>query len=312
MTYRSVTALDEPEFALPLPEGRYAVQARVITYDGERNARATDYFAEPEVVLGSDRTLELDARRARPLRPLVVDEDRALEDGSLSVDLVRTRADGLGIGTDDLATLGDRDTAFGVIPSATTAEHGAFHLAADHQLRDPYLTGSWTAGGRTTPLPLLSPVQAPRSDSSLRLPAVSVGAGADSDYAGRDVTGKLVVVSTTRAVVSPLVATAEAHGAAAVLVTRPTPGTTVIQGAASAEVPVVAAPHEAGRVLLAALADQPVTVALDNRRDSRFTYTVPMDFAGAIPESPVLTTRKDDYATLVNDFHAGGADRPTT
>ncbi|MFD6757499.1 S8 family serine peptidase [Streptomyces roseolus] len=220
VTYRSVTALDEPELALTLPEGRYAVQARVITYDGERNARATDYFAEPEVVLDSDRTLELDARRARPLRPLVVDEDRALEDGSLSVDLVRTRADGLGIGT-----------------------------------------------------------------------------------------GKLVVVSTTRAVVSPLVATAEAHGAAAVLVTRPTPGTTVIQGAASAEVPVVAAPHEAGRALLAALADQPITVALDSRRDSRFTYTVPMDFAGAIPESPVLTTRKDDYAKLVNDFHADGADR---
>ncbi|MGC5412358.1 hypothetical protein ACPXCX_53220, partial [Streptomyces sp. DT225] len=74
-------------------------------------------------------------------------------------------------------------------------------------------------------------------------------------------------------------------------------------------VPAVAVSHEQGAELLAALAKGPVTVTLDGRADSRFTYTAPFHAAGAIPERTALTVRTDRFARLVSTFHADGASR---
>ncbi|MEV6105311.1 S8 family serine peptidase [Streptomyces sp. NPDC051940] len=302
--------LDQGEQTLVLPEGRYAVQAILTTYDDRRFVQNLDFFAEPEIAIDADRTITLDARKARPVRADVTDEGRPVQGGVTAVNAMRERPNGVFVGVGTSVDLSDRTTEFGVIPSTTTAEHGRFDLTVDHELRDPVFTGTWQAADSTEPtaMPLLSTVQSPRFDGIRRLTAVDVGTGSAADFAAHDVAGKLVVVRAN-GWLAPQAALAKQYGAAAVLAVRPTAGTTLAQDAGTSPVPMLATPHAAGQALLAALADGPVTVTLRGRMNSRFTYRVPFHAAGAIPADPTVRTTTADYARLDNTYHADGVGR---
>ena len=305
IVYRTATTLGEAEHAITVPQGRYAVQIRLTTYDNGfgTTANATDYFAEPEIVLDDDVVLDADARDAKAFSVEVRGEHRDMEDQSLSVYLGRARADGPGIGVGDFALLSDRDMAFGVIPSRTTAEHGTFDLNADYGLRDPIVTATVSRETRPRPLDIATPLQGGRFSGKVSGEVVAVGAGTEADYAGVDVTGKFVLVATDKGGVAALVATAAAHGAKGFLLTRATPGTRVVNAFGDLALPVAAVTYDDARALVGA------TVTLNGRMDSRFTYSLPLHFDGKVPASPSTTARKGDFAKLANTFHADGVDR---
>ncbi|WP_338702585.1 S8 family serine peptidase [Streptomyces sp. Q6] len=306
---RSLTFLGADTWRTELPEGRYALQALVTTYDAQRYPAAVDTFAEPEFTVDGDRTVAVDARAARPLTARIDGEDRPLERAAVSVTARRTLDDGASAAIGVATGLSDRTSQYGAIPSHSTAERGTFDLTAEHRLRDPLVRGSWTAAHRTTRLDLLTPDLGERSTGAQELTAVDVGTGDDSDYAGRDVSGRLAVVRTN-GWLPPVLATAARHGAAAVLAIRPTGGVTLVQGSAADTLPAVAVSHEQGAPLLRALAEgSPVTVALTGRGDSRFTYTLPFHARGGIPEETTVTGRPAQFAALVNTFSADGTSR---
>ncbi|MEV5766729.1 PA domain-containing protein [Micromonospora sp. NPDC052213] len=148
-----------------------------------------------------------------------------------------------------------------------------------------------------------------RFDGTRRLSAVDVGTGQPADYTGKDVTGKLVVARSSAFSVGTLVRTAVEKGAAGLLVTRDTPGATQVLHNTGVTIPVVAATYEDGQALLDQLARGPVTVALNGRSESRYAYTVPLNFDGVLPADPTVRTQKADYAELRNEFHSDVTDR---
>ena len=305
---KSVTLMGEGTWRTVLPEGHYALQALVTTYDNQRYVSALDHFAEPEFAVEGDRTVAIDAREARALTARVDGENRPLERAAISVTARRTLDDGASAAIGTATGLSNRTTRFGAIPSHTTAEQGTFDITAEHRLRDPLVRGEWTAAGRTTALDLLTSDTGRRFDGTRKLAAVDVGTGTEADFAGRDVTGKLAVVRANGWLV-PAIAAAAEHGAAAVLAVRPTEGASLVQDDGNAAVPAFGVSHAQGAQLFAALADGPVTVTLAGRTDSRFTYTLPFHAAGAVPDRTTVTTRPDQYARLVNTFHADGEAR---
>ncbi|MEV0647900.1 S8 family serine peptidase [Phytomonospora sp. NPDC050363] len=307
VVYRTATTLGEAEHSITVPQGRYAVQIRLTTYDdGFGTAIAsTDYYGEPEIVLDEDVTLDADARDAVDVTAGVRGEKRPMEAQSVSVHLGRVRADGAGIGLGDFDLLTDGDSVYGVIPSVTKARHGEFTLNIGHELRDPILTATIASGHRTKALDVLSSVVGLRFDGDVRGSVVAVGAGTEADYAGLDVTGKLVLAVTDQpGGLTARIATAAAHGAAGLLQTRATPGTTAVSAFGDVVLPAAAVPYDAGRDLIAALGGGAVTVTLKGRMDSRFTYSLPVQFDGKIPARPTATADRDDFAKLANDFHA--------
>ncbi|MFG2924882.1 S8 family serine peptidase [Streptomyces sp. NPDC048305] len=305
----SVTFLGESTWQTRLPEGHYALQALVSTYDSNRSPLAVDTFAEPEFTVDGDRTVHIDAREAHPLTARVQGESRPLERAALAVTARRTLDDGATAAIGLATGVSDRTTRYGAIPSSTKAVRGTFDLTAEHRLRDPLLRATWTAAGRTHRIDeVLTPDLGRRFTGTRKLAAVYVGTGTEADYAGRDLTGKIAVVRANDWLV-PLLATAAGHGAAAVLAIRPTEGATLVQDNGNSAVPALAIGRDQGTELLAALATKPVAITLAGRSDSRFTYTAPFHATGAVPERTDLTTRTDRFARLVNTFHADGAAR---
>ncbi|WP_328902867.1 S8 family serine peptidase [Streptomyces sp. NBC_00441] len=302
---QSLTFMGEDTWETQLPEGEYALQALVTTYDTSRIPLAVDTFAEPELTVDGDRTVRIDARQAHELTARVDGERNPLERAALGVTARRTLDDGATAAIGIANGVSDRSTRYGAIASHTAARHGTFDLTAEHRLRDPLVQGTWKAGRTTNRLDLLTPDLGKRFTGDRRLTAVDVGTGTEADYAGRDLTGKLAVVRANGWLV-PLLATAAQHHAAAVLAIRPAEGATLVQDDGDSTVPAVAVSHEQGAELLAALAKGPVPVTLDGRADSRFTYTAPFHATGAIPTHTALTVRTDWFTRLVNTFHADG------
>ncbi|NEC06569.1 S8 family serine peptidase [Streptomyces sp. SID7909] len=305
---QSLTFMGDGTWETQLPEGDYALQALVTTYDTNRIPLAVDTFAEPELTVDGDRTVRIDAREAHELTARVDGERAPLERAALGVTARRTLGDGATAAIGIANGVSDRTTHYGAIASHTTARHGTFDLTAEHRLRDPLVQGTWKAGRTTHRLDLLTPDLGKRFTGDRKLTAVDVGTGTEADYAGKDLTGKLAVVRANGWLV-PLLATAAQHHAAAVLAIRPTEGATLVQDNGNSAVPGLAVSQEQGAELLATLAKGPVTVALEGRADSRFTYTAPFHATGSIPERTAHTVRTDRFARLVNTFHADGEAR---
>ncbi|MFI6605592.1 S8 family serine peptidase [Streptomyces sp. NPDC050507] len=305
-TLKSVTLMDENTWQTVLPEGHYALQSLITTYDGRRRVIALDHFAEPEFVVDGDRSVAIDARKAQPLTARIDGEHRPVERAAISTVARRTLDDGASAAIGTSHVTGDSTTQYGAIESRTTAERGTFHFTVEHRLRDPLFRGTWTGAGRTTTLDLLTPDLGRRLDGTRKLAAVDVGAGTGDGYEGRDLTGKLAVVRTDNGWLVPAIATAAEHGAAAVLVVPASDGAALVQDDGRGALPAVGVSYAQGTKLLAALADGPVTVTLAGRSDSRFTYTLPFHATGALSARATVSARPGRFARLVNTFYADG------
>ncbi|MFE6974030.1 S8 family serine peptidase [Streptomyces sp. NPDC057682] len=305
---KSVTLMGEGTWQTVLPEGHYALQSLVTTYDSGKRVVALDHFAEPEFVVDGDSSVAVDARLARPLTARIDGEDRPLERAALGTVARRTLDDGASAAIGSAKGTADSTTAYGAIPSHTTAEHGTFEFTAEHRLRDPLVRATWNGAGRTAALDLLTPDLGRRFDGTRTLTAADAGTGTDADYARTDVTGKVAVVRTNGWLV-PVIAKAAEHGATAVLVVLPADAAGLVQDNGNSALPSAAVTAAQGAPLLAALADGPATVTFAARPDSRFTYTLPFHASGALPAATTATARPGQFARLVNTFHADGATR---
>lgn len=301
---RSYDVLGKSQAVVKVPHGTYAVLVRLTDYNETGwQVQSNDYYAEPEIEVSGDLTLDVDARKAKRITPRVIDDKRPMETTSTYLTASRAREDGRGQVMGDLILGTNNDTEFGAIPSRTRAVHGSFVLGADVGMRDPVLTASLASAGSTTALDIFSDVRSPRFDGTRTLTAVPVGDGEESSYDGVDVSGKLAVV--TSRVTMAVVDRAKAHGAAAVIGVRTAPGGSSLVYLGAPPIPMLGATYESSTALLSALATgEHVTVTLKGRKAARFTYVFPMAFDGAVPVEPGMAARKRDFARLDNHLHA--------
>ncbi|CAM3525884.1 S8 family peptidase [Stackebrandtia soli] len=291
------------QVTIPVPAGVYAVFVQLNDVDPEMPLTASiDYFLEPEVTISDDMTLDVDGRKARNLDPRVTDEKRDLKAGSVYLAVTRERADGRGITFGHYDTVSFSNARFGIIPSETVATHGTFDVNADVLLREPIVSGELKVGRETHDIDMITTAFTGRVDGKRKYTAVSVGDGEEAAYADVDVTGKMAVITGQLSVAKA--DRAIDHGAVATLFTTAEPEfLQLLYLGSHPDVPLYGVAYEDGERLRSALADgDSFSLTVDGRLDSSYTYLIPFDYSGSVPDDLTKKTRKRDFAKLENEI----------
>ncbi|WP_109509131.1 S8 family peptidase [Nocardioides speluncae] len=309
VVWRSQTQVGAGVLKTSVPKGRYSIQARVRSDDPRTHtALASDYFAMPEVDITGASTVTVDARNAVDVKTPVRGERRSFENSWFSSGMTRIRDDGKQAGMGVFGLIGHDDSVTGVIPSDKVTENGELRMWHDVGFRDPLMTAA-IAGQDGSPLDISLPSYGVRRNADLSLSAVDAGAGLAEDFAKVDVTGKLAVIRIGDSNQDAEVLRATEAGAAAVMFVRPDAGPVYVFHHQGRTIPVAAASHESSRQLLDRMSSGRVTVDLKLRKESRFTYLVPAEFEGALPQDPTYATEKSEYGAASNVYYSEGGDR---
>ena len=252
--------------------GDYSILGYVRTPYG-----STDYnseltvVADPELEMAQPNpTITYDARKAQPVD---VHVPRDVDVNGLTVGLQVERPE-LEIPLQD-SLLFARGPSFGSIPAVPMSvlpferpQRGHGDLDSYWSLVSPRARAAITSPIRSD-LPVSLMDGSARLDGTNDLAVVDAGAGAASDYAGLNATGKLVVVRENGDATDQAAAATEA-GASALLVSAASPGP--FFGEAFSDIPVLAISRDDGTRLRSLLAGGAVRVRLSGSSSSSYLY----------------------------------------
>ena len=284
------------------PAGIYAA---MLWYDVDTDTdhAGTALLTVPDIALNQDRTVVLDARKAVRITESV---GRPYATATVKrIGWYRKIGDVAIEGYSQLPVVVDRMYATPTQP----VRHGRFEMSTRWRLRDPLL--SIVVEGRH--LDAIPQVGAPLFEGAKRLRVVDVGAGLPSDYAGRDVAGKAVLVTRSDAIApyERAVAAADA-GAAALIVANDVPAElSEWVGGPNGEspgLPVSAISGTQGAKLISQVAAGPVRAEFKGRSDSRWVYDLQDPHPGSIPTDLTYAPAPSDLARIRTEY---ASDRPT-
>ncbi|MFB6710938.1 MULTISPECIES: S8 family serine peptidase [unclassified Streptomyces] len=283
---------------LRLKPGTYTVD----TFLDVRGSHGKDslglgFLTDPEIVLDRDREITLDGRRLREIRAEV---DKRTETRQLLMEFDR-KADGASYGG-AVQVPPKYDSVFAA--PTTKPATGTFEYRTVWRLGKPMLEVA--AGGVR-----LSDVTPQRGaaflDGRHRLGVVDAGTGTAAEYAGKDVTGKAVLVRRTEgADPSQLAQTAQDAGAEVLFVTDDQPGRLMAWfGTADHEDRplAVATVNAADAARIAAAAARGTALDLTGTRFTPYTYDLSEGHPGAIGTDLVFRPDKNELATIHSKFY---------
>ncbi|MFB9909403.1 S8 family peptidase [Allokutzneria oryzae] len=290
-----------------LPAGDYMVTSEMYE-DGPRGTYPSDPLAlvhqvAPKIHLDADTTLDIDARKAKPMRvelddpsmKIIRQDVRVLHGtgGASRPCCVSQRAAAF---TDSdtpvlLGTLGGDDPGFRHITNVTAVK--------------PEVTSEIVAPQRVPLNNLSRDSWSPKLVGEHRMTVVDGKRGRAEDLSGLDLKGKLVLLTldpkaddTAKAVQ----AVADAGGKAA-LVVQPARGVF-----APMPIPVFnAAEHRLTKLVELLAAGQPVELNLVGAKDSPVSYDVAMTSSGTMPDGGTHQVRKQDLVKIDASYHKDGA-----
>ncbi|MFC8507523.1 S8 family serine peptidase [Streptomyces sp. NPDC057411] len=291
---------------LRLRPGTYTVD----TFLDVRGSHGADslglgFLTEPEIVLDRDREITLDGRRLREIRAEV---ERRTETRQLLMEFDR-KANGASYGGAVQVP-----TAYDSIFAAPTRRPatGSFEYRTVWRLGKPLLEAK--AGGvrlsDATPQPGTALLEGRH-----RLGVVDAGTGTPAEYAGRNVTGKAVLVRRTEgADAVELAQAAQDAGAKALFVTDARPGRLMAWfGTADyQDRPLaVATVNTADAARLATAAARGAALDLTGTRNTPYTYDLSEGHPGAIGTDLVFRPERNELATIHSNFHMPTARKET-
>ncbi|GAB3420771.1 S8/S53 family peptidase [Flindersiella endophytica] len=281
-------------------EGTYFLHGVI---SGGRAPDEEDYvIVDPAVSVSGDLNIVLDARKANQV--VIQTPKPSRQSGALSFYSHRD------FGSRSVSHFHmEFDTVRNIYVTPTsTVTSGSFEFGTRWQKIAPMLTVS--ANGQS-----LEPFyvhQSPVLEGRKRLRAVYVGAGALPDYEGKNVRGKLVVVSATKENWEELTSNAAAAGAAmALIVVKPTgsPWTKWTPKGDRLPTMSVLVSNAQGAQLIAALSAGRVDVDLNGQLASPYLYDVMQVSRQRVPEQVVYRVSTSNSATVSAAYHdAGGGD----
>nr|WP_246211355.1 S8 family serine peptidase [Phytoactinopolyspora alkaliphila] len=302
--FHSYAGLDDSGRAVfRVPAGDYTVDGHFSTRDPGRPdvVYSTDMFATTVIGVDRDMSVTIDGRSAVDIEFDVVGERRRTEATQVTQSLFRTSANGRRGGVTVLSDLWGSDARFGAIP-ADEPPAGSLSMTALTTWREPLITAK--IEGQDSALWTVTPEWTGRFDGTRRLELVDVGSGRAEDYEGVDVRGKLAMVESDSYYVADQAATAQAHGAAAMLVVPESPGAVSVMLSSSNTLPVLGTTYEETTRLRERLGSGAVHLTLTGLRESTFTYTLRAAEDGAIPSDLGYTVKRSDLAAIENSFHS--------
>lgn len=264
---------------------------------------AVTAVADPLIEVGSDTTVELDARDARPLD---VTTHRATDDSGKKVLLYRL-VDGEYNGTVSADYGGYADDVvapdFYALPTEQVGAGVEFELVSLTQQRQPVLQVTADRGVGDVPattVPGSEPVT-----GRARAHLADAGSGSAAELADARVRGRFALVD--QGDVAAQAAAAEAAGASGLLVRSDGLGT--VPGAVEGVgIPVLATDRDTGDRLRDALESRPVRLRLLGRDQAAYSFDTVVEREGQVPDEDLtLRAGPRNLATLDMEYRAIGA-----
>ena len=284
------------------PPGTYAVMTW-LDVDANTDHAGVALVGNPDVLLDQDRTVRLDARKARPINVTV--PRRETEKTYQRMDWFRQIGD-VAIESNYLMPIWIEHLY--AQPTAQVRT-GQFELNTRWRLRSPSLTVS--VGGHA--LDVLAMVGTTGFTGWRRMPVVVAGQGAPADYDGLDVAGKAVLVTRSDAVQPYDRAVAARDAGAALLLVANDEAPELIEWVGNPEtgeepgIPVIGISGTEGAALLARAAEKSLTAKVVGRPDTPWVYDLQDPHVGRIPRSLAYAPTARELVRVASSY---GSDRP--
>ncbi|WP_327248113.1 S8 family serine peptidase [Streptomyces sp. NBC_01320] len=305
----TVFDLDEDEVIQPylrdgtatvaVPLGRYSVMGVVYTRD-KAGVEILDgtLAGDPMVELKADKTITLDARLGKEVK---VATPRKSEPNGYRIGYRQQLPGKYGIDFMKIMSSAIWDHAYAVPTAPVT--NGTFEFNFQQRRYAPVIRAS--IAGQAGALPLEPVFNAARLDGPSTLRAVNVGKGGPEDLAGKNLGGKLAVVTSdaTRQTADQIAAVADA-GAKAVIIVGDQPGSfyASVPLVARTAIPAWTLTRDEGAVLFARMADGPTLINLHGIAKSPYVYNIALMVPGGIPADPVDAVTAENSAVVKSHY----------
>ncbi|BBH71822.1 peptidase [Actinoplanes sp. OR16] len=251
----------------------------------------------PEIVLDRDRTVVLDARQAREATATV---PKVTQDRALYLNWHRTDGD-TSVFTDQYLLPPWVDTMY-ALPTAPVTR-GSFEFETRWRKSRPLLTVSGVEDFLGQPGSSLY-------DGTARLETIYLPTGSISDYSGRDVRGKVVIVTRSAGLTgSERAANAAAAGAALLMVVNDGPGKlhewVGKDDGTSVPIPVLGLTARVGQALISRMGRLTVT----GSPNSPYVYDLVDPHPGRVPSSLAYRPKASELAVVDMRYHGSGKRR---
>lgn len=283
-----------------VPQGRYSVMGVVHTRD-QASSQVTDYTlaGEPVVELKADRTITLDARLGKEVKVATPRESESKNGVKLGYRQQLPGKRGIDFMKGAFSPLWDH--AYAVPTEPVTL--GTFEFHFQQRRYSPEIRAAYA--GRGGVLPLEPVVYAARLYGTSTLRAADAGMARPEDLTGKDLRGKLAVVTrdAARRSIDLITAVADAGAKAVVIVNdRPGPFATIVPRATGSAIPAWSLTQDEGAVLLGRMADGPTRIVLQGITGVPQVYNIAMMVPGRIPADPVDAVTAKNSAVLKSDY----------
>ncbi|MFH8473953.1 S8 family serine peptidase [Streptomyces sp. NPDC018000] len=284
-----------------LPQGRYSVMGVVYTRDKVSNQITSHTLAgDPVLELKADQAITLDARQGKEVKVATPKESepngyklgyRQQLPGKLGIDFLKGASSPLW------------DHAY-VVPTEPV-KLGTFEFNFQQRRYSPVIRASFAGQGGA--LPLEPVMYAARLYGPSTLQAVNAGMGRPEDLAGKDLAGKLAVVTRDATRKTPdQIAAVTAAGAKAVIIVndRPGPFATIVPRVARTTIPAWSLTQDQGAVLFGRMADGPTQINLQGIDNHPYVYNIAMMVPGGIPADPVDAVTTENSAVVKSHYRS--------
>jgi subtilisin family serine protease len=284
---------------LSLPLGRYSVMGVVYTRDPVSNQILNHTLAgEPVLELKADQTITLDARQGKEVKVATPKESepngyklgyRQQLPGKLGIDFLKGASSPLW------------DHAY-VVPTEPV-KLGTFEFNFQQRRYSPVIRAS--IAGQSGALPLEPVMYAARLYGPSTLQAVDAGMARPEDLAGKNLSGKLAVVTrdATRKTPDQIAAVTGAGAKAVIIVNdRPGPFATIVPRATRTTIPAWSLTQDQGAVLVDRMAGGPTQINLQGIDNHPYVYNIAMMVPGGIPAEPVDAVTTENSAVVKSHY----------
>ncbi|MFE7323741.1 S8 family serine peptidase [Streptomyces sp. NPDC057565] len=282
-----------------LPVGRYSVMGVVYTKDPVSGQILNHTLAgDPMLEMKADHTITLDARLGKEVKVATPKESepngyklgyRQKLPGKLGIDYMKGASSQLW------------DHAY-VVPTEPVT-NGTFEFNFQQRRYSPVIRAS--IAGQEGALPLEPVVYAARLHGPSTLQAVDAGMARPEDLAGKDLGGKLAVVTrdATRKTPDQIAAVTGAGAKAVIIVNdRPGPFATIVPRVTRTAIPAWSLTQDQGKVLFDRMADGPTQINLQGIGNHPYVYNIAMMVPGGIPADPVDAVTAENSAVVTSHY----------
>jgi subtilisin family serine protease len=277
--------------------GTYNLAGYLATADAANTfALEVATVTDPQLEVGADRTIVLDARTASQI---LVNTQKPTAPSTITLSYHRDLGE---LNFHSSFTLSPPISRAYASPTATVTK-GNFEFYSKWELIAPKLLATVTKP-QNIPLDPQPMTNALPVDGSHTLPLVFVGLGKPADYVGRDVRGKIALVSRGEITFAEKVANATAAGAWAVIIFNNRPGLLLAGAGDPGKVSIRALTIDQapGTMLTDLLRQGPVTVRISGTPVSPYLYDLLLPEKQRVPASLTYTINKQNTAQIMTEY----------